>query len=286
MDNILICLDTDPQPSVFDCVVAIDAGANHLFRHAGVKPEEVQSIVHGAIFTRASNALKHTAIFIGGSDVQAGEKLLAAVQKDFFGPLSVSVMQDSNGSNTTAAAAVVAARRHLPFGPEIIATVLGTGPVGTRAARMLAQEGVEVRLVSRRLSRAEAECHHIMQAVEGSRLTPCSVEGGDVMRVLDGAQLVISAGPAGVQMIDTATLQLVRSLRVAIDLNAVPPMGLEGVQPQDKAVHYDQQICYGALGVGGLKMKIHKAAIARLFQTHDAVLDADAIYALAKKFDE
>ncbi len=152
--NILLCLDTDPQPSVFDGVVAVDAGIDHLFRHGGVTPDDVRDLVHGAMFTRGGKSLKHTAVFIGGSDVQAGEQLLAAAQQAFFGPVRVSLMLDSNGSNTTAAAAVVAARKHLPFGPETTATILGgTGPVGQRVVRMLAQEGVEVRVASRRISR-------------------------------------------------------------------------------------------------------------------------------------
>ena len=285
MDNILVCFDTDPHPSVFDGVVAIDAGANHLFRHSGVRPEDIQGLVHGALFTRGRAALKHTALFVGGSDVQAGEKLLAAIEQSFMGPLRVSVMLDSNGSNTTAAAAVVAARRHLPYGPELLATVLGTGPVGQRVTRMLVQEGVEVRLVSRRLAHAEATCHHIAQSVGEARLTPYSSENGDLGRVLDGVHLLVAAGAAGVELVDSVTRQSSRTLQVAIDLNAVPPLGLEGIQPQDKAAHQGDQICYGALAIGGLKMKIHKAAIARLFQTHDVTLDATAIYALAKKLE-
>ena len=283
MNNILVCLDTDSHPSVFDSVVAVDSGVDHLFRYHEVSPQDVRDLVHGAMFTRGGSALKHTAIFIGGSNVQLGEKVLAAVQETFFGEVRVSVMLDSNGSNTTAAAAVVAARRHLPFGPEIIATVLGTGPVGQRAARMLAREGVEVRIASRRMSRAEAECHHIAQAVEGAHLTPCATEGGNVAKVLDGAHLVLSAGAAGIELVDVPTRQAVRSLRVAIDLNAVPPLGLAGIEAFDKAAQRENQICYGALGIGSLKMKIHKEAIARLFQTHDATLDADSIYELAKK---
>jgi hypothetical protein len=70
---------------------------------------------------------------------------------------------------------------------------------------------------------------------------------------------------------------------VAIDLNAVPPLGIEGVEIMDKAIDRDGVTCYGALGVGGTKMKIHKAALARLFETNDAVLDAEEIFALGQK---
>ena len=69
---------------------------------------------------------------------------------------------------------------------------------------------------------------------------------------------------------------------MAIDLNAVPPTGLEGVEITDKAAENDGVICYGAIGIGGTKMKIHKAAIDQLFLSNDQVLDAEQIYALGK----
>ncbi len=108
--KIVVCLDTDAQPSVFDAVVAIDAGADHLLRHGGVKADAVRDLVYGAMFTRGPAELKNTAIFIGGTDVAAGEQLLAKTRDCFFGPMRVSVMLDSNGANTTAAAAVLCAQ--------------------------------------------------------------------------------------------------------------------------------------------------------------------------------
>jgi hypothetical protein len=70
-------------------------------------------------------------------------------------------------------------------------------------------------------------------------------------------------------------------LRVAIDLNAVPPAGIEGVEANDSAAVRDGALCYGALSIGAVKMKIHKAAIRRLFESNDQILDAEEIYALA-----
>ena len=104
MKKILIQLDTDPQPSTFDRVVAVDSDVDELFCYGGVTPDNVTPLVHGAMFTRGGDDLKNTAIFIGGSDVAAGEALLEAVQSIFFGPVRVSILMDSNGSNTTAAA--------------------------------------------------------------------------------------------------------------------------------------------------------------------------------------
>src|SRR5580693_4182408 len=94
--TILIQLDSDPQPSVFDAVVAVDAGADHLFRHGGVTPANVRDLVYGALFTRGTADLHETAIFIGGSNVSAGEAILDTVKQTFFGPFRVSVLFDAN----------------------------------------------------------------------------------------------------------------------------------------------------------------------------------------------
>jgi len=113
--RILLQLDTDPQASTFDAVVAVDAGADVLLRHGGVTVDTVVPLVHGAMFTRGGADLASTAIFVGGSDVAAAEGVFAKIKKTFFGPVRVGVLLDPSGANTTAAAAVVAASRHLPL---------------------------------------------------------------------------------------------------------------------------------------------------------------------------
>src|ERR1700735_953140 len=90
--SILIQLDTDPQPSVFDGVVAVDSGVDFLFRHGGIRPEAVRDLVYGALFTRGGGDLRRTAIFIGGSDVAASEAVLEAVKAAFFASFRVSVL--------------------------------------------------------------------------------------------------------------------------------------------------------------------------------------------------
>src|SRR5499427_2335190 len=95
--KILIQLDSDPQPSVFDRVVAVDAGADEVFSYGGVKPEQVRDLVYGAIFTRGPKDLKRTAVFIGGSNVTAGERLLEEVRRHLLPQfrLQVSVLLDA-----------------------------------------------------------------------------------------------------------------------------------------------------------------------------------------------
>lgn len=282
--SILIQLDSDPQPSVFDRVVAIDAGADEVFSYGGVKPEQVRDLVHGAIFTRGPKDLKRTAFFIGGSDVVAGEHLLAEVRKHLlpqFG-LSVSILLDANGANTTAAAAVWAAAQHLDLKNTNALVLGGTGPVGQRVTRLLAGQGAAVRVGSRQQAKAAGVCEAIRAKLPAARLEPAGTTAADELHAaLAGRTLVVAAGAAGIVLLPRAARSACPDLKVAIDLNAVPPLGVEGVEVGDKAVLRDGVHCFGALGVGGTKMKIHRAAVGKLFERNDQVLDAEEVFALA-----
>lgn len=282
MQKILIQFDTDSHPSTFDRVVAVDAGVDHLFSYGDVLPKNVTGLVHGAMFTRGPNDLNNTAIFVGGSNVEAGEKLTARVTSTFFGPMRVSVMMDSNGCNTTAAAAVVAAKKHLDLATTSAVVLGGTGPVGQRVAQLLAAEGSDVTLVSRSKDRAASACEAIAAKVEGAKLTPAGASSSDeFVSLCSDTKLVVAAGAAGVCFLPEGTLQSLNELAVAIDLNAVPPTGIADIGVSDKAKEASNTICYGALGVGGTKMKVHKQAIASLFESNDVVLDTAEIYQLA-----
>ncbi len=281
MQRILIQLDTDPLPSVFDRVVAVDSGVEHLFSYGGITPENVVPLVHGAIFTRGPADLKQTAIFVGGSDVEAGERLASAIRKAFFGPMRVSVLCDPNGSNTTAAAAVRCAARHLDLSQTTALIPGGTGPVGQRAARLLAQQGATVRIASRSRDKAARACEAIQQAVPAAKLEPIGSTEAELLAALEGTQLLIAAGAAGVQFLTEPQWRSTKSLQVAIDVNAVPPAGLAGIGPTDKGGQPGEIAVYGAIGVGGLKMKIHKAAVRQLYESNDQFLDTDAVYQLA-----
>ncbi len=285
--RILIQLDGDAHASVFDRVVAVDAGADEIFSYAGVKPEQVQGLVHGAIFTRGPKDLKSTAIFVGGSDVSHGEKLMQEALKHMipaFG-LRVSIMLDANGANTTAAAAVRAAARHLDLNGATALVLGGTGPVGQRVAKLLARAGSHVRVASRQQARAAGVCTDIASAVPGAKLEAVGVANdAELATALTGRSLVIAAGAAGVVLLPASARVASATLKVVIDLNAVPPLGIEGVGVTDKAKELDGVIAYGAIGVGDTKMKIHRAAIAKLFERNDQVLDADEMYAIAQAF--
>jgi methylenetetrahydrofolate/methylenetetrahydromethanopterin dehydrogenase (NADP+) len=283
--KILIQLDTDPQPSVFDAVVAVDAGAEHLFRHGGVTPANVRDLVYGALFTRGPADLHATAIFIGGANVAAGEELLAAVKATFFGPFKVSVLLDANGANTTAAAAVLASSRSLGGSLQnVAAAVLGaTGPVGHRVARLLLGLGANVAVGSRNLDRATALSETLRQSSNIGLVTPfAATNADDLTAALKDSSLVITAGAAGVTLLPATVWTNLPNLKVLIDLNAVPPLGIEGIEATDKNTERGPVRAWGALGVGGIKMKIHKKAIEELFTANDKIFDAEQVLELGR----
>ena len=285
--RILLQLDTDSQASSFDAIVAIDAGVDQLLQYAHVTPENVTQLVHGAIFTRGGEDLSRTAIMIGGSNVSAGEAILEGVRAAFFGPLRVSAMLDSNGANTTACAAILSASRHLTVADITALVLAGTGPVGQRIAHLLIAAGGRVRLASRDRNRAATVCGLISSRLEaGNRLEPVLVAApDDLAQALAGASVIFSAGAAVPGVTSLSELAGVANIDVAIDLNAVPPAGIEGIQPGDRGEERCGIRCYGAIGVGVTKMKLHREAIRRLFTAQDLIFDADTLFPLGMELE-
>jgi predicted dinucleotide-binding enzyme len=280
--RVLIQLDTDAQPSVFDAVVAIDAGVEHLLRHGGVTPDRVAGLVHGAIFTRGPADLHRTAIFVGGSDVGAAEAVLQAVRQTFFGPFRVSILFDPNGSNTTAAAAVRAiyegAKETIGQLEGAEAAVLGaTGPVGQRVARLLLRRGAKVALGSRSFDRAQRLADQL-RADRVGEASPFAADTPEALHLaLQGKSIVVAAGAAGAVLLPASVRKALPALKVVVDLNAVPPLGVEGIEVGDKKAERDGVLAWGAIGVGGTKMKVHRKAVELLFTKNDLVLDAEEL---------
>src|SRR5688572_5549749 len=263
MRKILLHLDSSPFASSFDRIVAFDAGADEVMSYSGVTENAVRDLVHGAIFTRGPKDLHNTAIFIGGVDISTGERMLAAVQAAVFGPMRVSVMLDSNGSNTTAVAAVAKLTQAIGDVRGRRAVVIaGTGPVGTRAAGLLARAGADVTITSRHAEEAGRVTLQIRERFGGQVRAVVVTDPSQVGSALGDAELVLNAGPAGVKLVPRVAWSGRRSIRAIADLNAVPPLGIEGIELTDAGTDRGGMKTFGALGVGSFKMKIHKRCIA------------------------
>jgi hypothetical protein len=152
---------------------------------------------------------------------------------------------------------------------------------------MLAQEGAgEVVVVSRDLHRAEQACLD-MQARFGVSLLPAEADDFESRaRAIETAQIVFSAGAAGVELLQPEHWQDQPKLELICDANATPPLGIGGTETTDRGTERFGKIAWGALGFGALKLSVHRACIAKLFEANDLVLDAEEIFAIAKEMAE
>jgi len=283
MRKLLLQLDSSRHPSVFDQVVAYDAGADEIMSYGEVVPEDVRDLIHGCIFTRGAKDLHNTAVWIGGNNMSQGEQLLAMALDAMFPPLAVSVMLDSNGSNTTAVAAVVKIEQAVGNlkGRKVV-ILAGTGPVGQRAAGLLAKDGAKVTITSRKPEQGDKARQFISARFNVQVEAATMADPTQAAEVLEGVEVLLSSGAAGIQMVSKDTWMAQKALKVAVDLNAVPPLGIEGVEVNDAGQERHGVICYGAFGVGNFKTKLHKRCVASLFEKNGLVLDAEAIADIAR----
>jgi hypothetical protein len=285
--RILLQLDTEEHPSPFDAIVAHDADVDVLLSHGNVKPEDARALAQDAFFTRGPDDLKNTAIWVGGKQVAAGEEVFAEVQKAFFGPFKVSVMLDSNGCNTTAATTIARIAKDYDLDGKR-AVVLGLGSVGLRSAVLLQKEGCEVVMAALPSDLFGDERPYRrprgLDAAEKLGLdTREPKDRSELEATLDGAQIALSAGPAGIEVLRKDFWSEHPSIELLADYNAADPLGLEGTEATDDLVDYDGKLVLGALAIGGPKMKVHKTCIRRMFESNDKVFDTDTVYEVAKE---
>jgi methylenetetrahydrofolate/methylenetetrahydromethanopterin dehydrogenase (NADP+) len=283
--KILIQLDTDEHPSTFDAMVAHDAGVDAILRYGGIESDAVRGLVQSAFFTRPPGS-PNLAVWVGGSRVGDGEAVLEEVKKSFFGPFHVSVMLDSNGCNTTACTTVARLATETDLdGRKVV--IVGAGAVGLRAAKLLIDEGCDVTVSGIPKDRFEGREYRRARGLttaEERGMQIAEPDDDDALRkLLDGASVVLAAGPAGIQLLPETMWKQVDSIELLADFNAADPVGIEGTEAQDDLEEYDGKRVLGALAIGGPKMKVHKTCVRRLFESSDAVLDVDGVYEIAKE---
>ena len=284
MKKLLLQFDSDKHPSAFDRVVPFDAGVDDVLSYGNVEASDVEGLVQGGFFTRKISDLKNTAIWIGGSNVPTGEALLEAVRNSFFGPFELSVMLDSNGCNTTAATAVAKIVKEVDVNGQKVVVAAGTGPVGMRAAGLLASEGANVTISSRRKEGADKAAAYVNERFGVDTVTGTVLSDAETAReALDGAVAVFTTGAAGIQLVSEEIWSSIPSLKLIADINAVPPLGIGGIDMNDNREERNGRISFGAIGIGGPKMKVHRTCIARLFEANNVVMDAEEVYAVAKE---
>lgn len=283
LKKLLYQIDSDARPSIFDNVVAYDGGADQVIPFGGVLPQDLSALAQGAIFTRAPKDKKNTAFFIGGSNLQQGEALLEGLKSHFYGHFSVSVMLDSNGANTTASALVAMLSRTGSLAGLQAVVMAGTGPVGQRVSTLLALEGCNVTFTGRDDSKNQSCAQAIAQRFGLSVRSVVFADTRMRQDLLKKADIIVATGASGVILLSREEWSSLPNLKLLADASAAEQGGIEGIGQMDKGVAYGSLMAFGAIGFGPLKLAIHRACVAQLFESNKQVLDVFEIYAKAKE---
>lgn len=246
------------QMSPFDVNMAVDAGYEVVVPYAEVGADNVAAMTQDAIFSRGPKGTRYTGIFIGGRDVIVAADMLEFARKSMVGPFSVPVFADPSGSYTTAAAMVACIERRLQRGGagdlagKRVLLLGGTGAVGRIAAVLAARLGAEVTVASHSSQQRAQQSADAVNVRFGTRVQAAGAGSPDALReLLAQADVLCGTAAAGVQVASSDDLAHAGRLRVAADVNAVPPAGIAGVDAMDDGKPL-AGVGQGAVGIGAL----------------------------------
>ena len=267
--SILHMLDPTPQNSPFDVNMALDTGFDILMPYNNVRLDSLPRLVQDAIFSRSPAGLRRTAMFIGGRDLGLAMNMLNTSKQTMVPPFEISVFADPSGAFTTAAALVACVEKQLKEkhgkALESCKTVIfgGTGPVGIASGIIASLAGSDTTLVDH-LAKDTA----IDAANEYNRLCNSSLNGAvassdqEKIDLISDADIVLCTAKAGIQVLNEDILKTTKKLKVAGDINAVPPAGIAGIKAKDlgeplvHATSADNAVSIGPLAVGNVKYKL------------------------------
>ncbi|MDM0049455.1 NAD(P)-dependent methylenetetrahydromethanopterin dehydrogenase [Variovorax sp. J22R115] len=282
------------QMSPFDINMAADAGYQVIVPYCEVDADGVAGLTQDTIFSRSPKGLLRTGIFIGGRDALEAADMLDRAKAAMFKPFVVSLMADPSGAYTTAAAmvacveAALASHHAKGLDGQRVVVIGGTGPVGRIAGVIAAQAGAQVFLSSR----GGADAAETVARESGKRfgVSLGGVSSGDTAAVrasIADADVVLACAPAGVQAVSAETLTFAKRLKVAADVNAVPPEGIAGVGATDNAkpLSGTTAVGIGALAIGNVKYQTQQRLLVQMHQAEaPVVLSFTEAFATARAF--
>lgn len=292
---ILHMLTTAKNLSPFDVNMAMDAGWISAVPYINVEPSEVRGLVQDAIFSRSLKGLKRTGIFIGGRETKQAMDMLKIAKNAMVPPFEVSVFADPSGAFTTAAGMVAAVEKELAdkfsttFAGKNVLALGGTGPVGQAAAVIAAQAGAKVRIIGRQLDRAERTAELCSQEFGDGKITVTAGADADKAEFIETADVVFATGAAGIELLSAELIARAPQLKVAADVNAVPPAGIAGVDAFDsgKAIagSISGAVGIGALAIGNIKYQAQSRLLKRMLETDTPLyLHFEHAFEVAREF--
>jgi hypothetical protein len=290
--KVFVFFDTDKHASPFDILTTVDIFPEaEILKYENVTVEDAEKIIYDAIFPRGLEGAKHTKIFINGRDFKVANEILEKVEKCMFPPFEVAVIIDPRGAYTTATAAVAKtlelslAKGLGDFDKKTVTVLAGTGPVGQTAARLYAAERAEVIVTSRSLQKACSVATKINEEVKVERVRGVEAQTPEDMgKAIESANVILSAGAAGTELLPLEVLRKCgKKCSIVADINAIPPLGVEGMNPNADGKEILPNIFgVGALAIGKLKNKVEAALIRRAAEEPKGIFDYRIAYGIAK----
>ena len=260
-DKLCYFFDTDETASPFDINMAYDAGFDIVIPISNITADKVPKLVQDAIFSRKPGA--PTTFFIGGSNVKEGEKVAKKIIKSLVPPFECPVIIDPRGSHTTASAVVamtmnIAAKKHGIKDLENKKVVIfGAGPVGRIAAILAAKIKCDIFIVETWDKSSKEFINNLarelqMQAGEGATKIKgiFAPDPQNRFEISKTAEIIWCLAAAGVEILSTDLMTQLSGKKIVVDINLVPPYGIEGLKPK----HKNEEIYPGIFGIGAIAL--------------------------------
>jgi len=290
--SVLHLITSAKNASPFDVNMAFDAGFDKIMPYTLVEMSEVAGLVQDAIFSRGPSGIKRESVFIGGRDIDVAMDMLNLAKRAMVPPFEVSVFADPSGAFTTAAGMMAKVEQHLikNFGGDLSAQRISVlGPPGRWGmhgcyCRQIWRRGKhdfssQLGDVQVKVDSYNAQYGINIKAVDGA-------SDDSKVKVLKNTDIALCAAAAGVQVLSLAQMAKAKDLKIVADVNAVPPVGAEGVDvfADGVAITGTNAFGIGALAIGNLKYKTqHNLLKSMLESENKQYLDFLSAFEMARK---
>lgn len=266
-EKILYFFDTDDYASPFDINMAYDAGFDVVVPFCKMRSDKVKKLVQDAMFSRKVGA--PTVYFVGGSNIEESEKIAEEVLNALVPPFESPMIIDPRGAHTTASALVAktieVARKHgiTDLSGRKVVCFGGTGPVGQIGALIASKLYAKVVITSRREKAVKELAKELTKkAGKGASEIIGIAASTNEQRyeIVKDADIIWSVGKAGIQMLSKEQVSKLPPTKILVDINLVPPYGIEGLKPKfNNEEFYPGIYGIGALNIGRLKYKVESS---------------------------
>ncbi len=291
---IMHMITTAKNLSPFDINMAYDAGWDKCVPYTSIETDEVEGLVQDAIFSRPPGINK-TGIFVGGRDPHKAIEMLNICKKSLVPPFTLSGFADPSGAFTTAAGMIAKVEDALKnkfdksLSGQKVVVFGGTGPVGCIAGILAASAGSEVIIMGRKKEKCEELAKFCNENYLDSSANITGAANEEFDSQISEVDVVLASGAAGIQLVSEDQLKIASNLKVAADVNAVPPSGVAGLDAmqdcKELTASSSGAIGIGALAIGQVKYQAQSKLLKKMANSEKPVfLDFHDALELAREY--